>query len=132
MGFRFHKSIPLLPFVRLNLSKSGISFSFGPRGAALNIGSSGARGSLGIPGTGLSYRKTLVGGSSGPWRSLWRLLLLAALVLAGCYVYSLLYGSGKGVMHDVPALAWAIKAVGKGYNFAFGLFQKIAGFFGGK
>jgi hypothetical protein len=93
MGFRFHKSLRLLPFVRLNLSKSGISFSLGRPGASFNLGSRGARGSLGLPGTGLSYRKTLGGGKSGAWRIVRRLFLAAAVAAAALYAYSLLRGT---------------------------------------
>jgi hypothetical protein len=91
MGFRFHKSLRLLPFVRLNLSKSGISFSLGRPGVSFNLGPRGTRGSLGLPGTGLSYRKTL-SGKSGAWRTIWRVLLAAAVVAAVLYTYSLLRG----------------------------------------
>ena len=33
MGFRFSKRIKILPGVSINLSKSGVSASVGPRGA---------------------------------------------------------------------------------------------------
>lgn len=56
MGFlRFHKSFSLIPGVRINLSKSGPSLSFGPRGLHYTIGPAGSRTTLGIPGTGLSW-----------------------------------------------------------------------------
>jgi tetratricopeptide (TPR) repeat protein len=55
MGFRFFKRMNVLPGVTLNLSKSGGSFSVGPRGARLTMGPQGARVSLGIPGSGLYY-----------------------------------------------------------------------------
>ncbi|TNE62533.1 MAG: DUF4236 domain-containing protein [Sphingomonadales bacterium] len=55
MGFRYRKSVKLLPGVRLNLSKSGISTSFGGRGATVNVSKRGVRTTLSIPGTGLSY-----------------------------------------------------------------------------
>lgn len=38
MGFRFSKRITLLPGVRLNISKSGISTSIGPRASVLQQG----------------------------------------------------------------------------------------------
>ncbi|ARU15921.1 hypothetical protein A9D14_06655 [Croceicoccus marinus] len=59
MGFRFQKRISILPGVRLNLSKSGASWSVGPRGASINIGKRGVYGNVGLPGTGLSYRERL-------------------------------------------------------------------------
>ena len=58
MGFRFRKSIKLLPGVRLNLSKSGLSASVGKPGATINLSQRGARTTVGVPGTGLSYSAT--------------------------------------------------------------------------
>jgi hypothetical protein len=55
MGFRFRKTIKIMPGVRLNLSKSGVSLSLGRRGASLNIGTGGAKATVGIPGSGISY-----------------------------------------------------------------------------
>lgn len=60
MGFRFRKSIKILPGVRVNLSKKGVSsVSIGPRGAKLNVGENGSRVTVGIPGTGISYSENL-------------------------------------------------------------------------
>jgi len=61
MGFRFQKRIRILPGVRINLSKSGVSTSLGPRGADMNIGKDGITTNAGIPGTGISYRQKLGG-----------------------------------------------------------------------
>ncbi|MBR0458093.1 MAG: DUF4236 domain-containing protein [Victivallales bacterium] len=58
MGFRFRKSISLLPGVRLNITKSGPSLSIGPRGAKANISTKGVRGTVGIPGTGMSWSQS--------------------------------------------------------------------------
>lgn len=58
MGFRFFKRIRLVPGVSINLSKSGPSFSFGPRGLKYTIGPRGTRKTFGIPGTGVSYTTT--------------------------------------------------------------------------
>jgi hypothetical protein len=55
MGFRFRRSFRVMPGWRLNLSKSGVSSSFGTRGAWFTVGPRGTRETLGIPGTGLSY-----------------------------------------------------------------------------
>jgi hypothetical protein len=55
MGFRFRRSIKILPGVRLNVSKSGVSTSIGTRGATVNISKRGTRTTVGIPGTGISY-----------------------------------------------------------------------------
>lgn len=55
MTFRFRKTKKILPGLRLNLGKRGISASVGKRGASVNISKRGLRSTIGIPGTGLSY-----------------------------------------------------------------------------
>lgn len=55
MGFRFRRTIKVLPGVRLNLSGSGASVSLGSRGFHYTVGSKGTRVTAGIPGTGLSW-----------------------------------------------------------------------------
>lgn len=58
MGLRFRKSISLGSFLRLNLSKSGVSVGVGPRGFNVNVGPRGLRRTVGLPGTGLYYQDT--------------------------------------------------------------------------
>ncbi len=59
MGWRFRRSIKIAPGVRWNIGKRGTSLSFGPRGLKVTAGSSGIRQTVGLPGTGLSYTRTL-------------------------------------------------------------------------
>ena len=59
MGLRFRNSFQLFPGVRLNLSGSGISASFGLPGATLNVSRRGLRSTVGLPGSGLSYSSDL-------------------------------------------------------------------------
>jgi hypothetical protein len=54
--FRFRKTFSVLPGVKINLSKTGVSTSVGGKGATLNIGHGKRNVTLGVPGTGLSYR----------------------------------------------------------------------------
>ena len=58
MGFRFHRSVRLGP-LRIDFGKSGLSsISLGGRGASFNIPvvrTGGARTTVGLPGTGLSW-----------------------------------------------------------------------------
>jgi hypothetical protein len=61
MGFRYRSSIRLARGLRINLSKSGASLSVGGRGATVNVGKRGIRGTIGLPGTGISYSET------APW-----------------------------------------------------------------
>jgi hypothetical protein len=56
MGFRYRKRLGILPGLWLNLSRSGISASVGGRGATVNISQKGHQESVGLPGSGLSYR----------------------------------------------------------------------------
>ena len=60
-GLRFRKSIGILPGVKLNVSKTGVSTSLGGHGATMNIGTRSRTATIGIPGTGLSYRAPLSG-----------------------------------------------------------------------
>jgi hypothetical protein len=55
MGFRFRRSIKILPGIRLNFGKRGISTSIGVRGAHVTFGKTGTRATVGLPGSGLSY-----------------------------------------------------------------------------
>jgi len=64
MAFRFNKRIKVLPGVRLNIGKTGISTSIGPRGASVNIGKRGVRATASIPGTGISVSQKLGGGKA--------------------------------------------------------------------
>lgn len=56
MGFRFRKSINLGGGFRINLSKSGVGYSFGGKGYRYTKkAGGGTRTTASIPGTGLSY-----------------------------------------------------------------------------
>jgi hypothetical protein len=59
MGLRFRKSISIIPGVKLNFGKSGMSVSTGVPGFRKTFHSSGrVTTSVGIPGTGISYVTT--------------------------------------------------------------------------
>jgi Protein of unknown function (DUF4236) len=58
MGFRFRRSIRILPGLRLNLGKRGASVSIGGRGAHITVGHGQVRETVGLPGSGLSYTAT--------------------------------------------------------------------------
>ncbi len=55
MGFRFFRRVRVIPGLRLNLSKSGVSASIGTQGAWFTIGRKGTRTTVGLPGTGLYW-----------------------------------------------------------------------------
>jgi hypothetical protein len=57
MGWRFRQRFKVLPGVRLNLSKTGLSVSIGGAPLTLNVGPRGVYGTASLPGTGISYRE---------------------------------------------------------------------------
>ena len=58
-SFRFRKVVALGRFLKLNVSKTGVSASVGRPGAMLNVRKDRVDGTVGVPGTGLSYRERL-------------------------------------------------------------------------
>ena len=74
-GLRFQKRISVLPGVKINLSKTGVSTTVGGKGASFNVGTKGQKVNLGIPGTGISYR--------APANGTIILLVVAAAVIVG-------------------------------------------------
>jgi len=69
MGFRFFRRMNIVPGLRLNFSKSGLSPSFGVRGARVTLGRQGVRRTVGIPGTGLFYTEVAKSGRGRRQRS---------------------------------------------------------------
>jgi hypothetical protein len=56
MGWNYRRSTKIMPGVRMNFSKTGVGFSFGPKGAKVSISPRGRiTSNIGIPGTGLRY-----------------------------------------------------------------------------
>lgn len=91
MGFRFRKIISVLPGVRINLSKSRVSTSLGGEGATVNVGPDGKRYvTVGVPGTGMSYRAPLTGAGV--------LLVVAAAALLGL-AYVIAPEAVRGLLH---------------------------------
>jgi len=64
MAWNYRKRITIAPGVRLNVSKKGVSTTFGVRGASINVGKNGTYLNTGIPGTGIYNRQKIGGGSS--------------------------------------------------------------------
>jgi hypothetical protein len=63
---RFQKSIRIAPGIRINLSKSGVGVSVGPKGLKVGVDGKGQRySSVGIPGTGISQRSYQKAGEDG-------------------------------------------------------------------
>ncbi|WP_318491830.1 DUF4236 domain-containing protein [Photobacterium leiognathi] len=59
-GLRFQKRVKILPpFIYLNISKTGWSWTFDFILFRLNVGKRGVFFSTGLPGTGISYRKQI-------------------------------------------------------------------------
>ena len=65
MGLRFRKSIKVAPGVKINLNKKSTSVTLGKKGAHYTVNSKGKKtASVGIPGTGISYTKTINGANN--------------------------------------------------------------------
>ena len=63
MGWRFRQSFKIIPGLKLNLSKTGLSASIAGAPFTLNLGKRGLYGTASIPGTGVSFRQKISGGS---------------------------------------------------------------------
>jgi hypothetical protein len=59
MGVRFNKRINILPWLKMNVGKSGISLTIGPKGKTLNVGSTGVSLNVSL-GKGVGYNKRLI------------------------------------------------------------------------
>jgi uncharacterized protein DUF4236 len=116
VGFRFRRSLRILPGIRLHIGKRGVSTSIGVRGAHVTLGHGSVRETVGLPGTGLSYthvegaRKTAIKARGaehtaahvdGPmtgrppgllWPRLRILMLLAMLAISGRLLWLLANG----------------------------------------
>jgi SpoVK/Ycf46/Vps4 family AAA+-type ATPase len=64
MAWNFRRRIKILPGVHLNVSKKGVSTTFGVRGASITAGRNGTYLNTGIPGTGMYNRQKISGKSS--------------------------------------------------------------------
>jgi hypothetical protein len=86
MGFfRFRKVIPLGKLFRINVSKTGTSLSVGRPGATVNVRKDRVDGTVGIPGSGLSYKERL---SNRGCASLLVFAFVLAASLAGVVVWA--------------------------------------------
>ncbi len=87
MGLNFRKSITIFPGVKLNISKTGLSISAGKKGAHVNASTSGRKSvTVGAPGTGLSYTKTI---SSGSRKKTTLTKIFTVVVITGAVIFGL-------------------------------------------
>lgn len=110
MGFRFRKSKSIGKHTRINVSKSGVGFSFGGKGARITKKAGGGiRTTLGIPGTGISYQLDSKK-SSGCiyWVTIgWIIFLFVWMFKIIILIYVWLF----------KAIVWFFKAIVKGICF---------------
>jgi hypothetical protein len=112
MPFRFRKSISLGKGFRLNLSKGGISSTFGVKGLHLNVGKRGVRPTVGVPGTGMSFTpstaqaKTQSNGTGGYLKNIIIFTISAFLLCIICLcVYGLFFlDSGDATPTATPTI----------------------------
>ena len=65
MAFRYRSPIRLARGLRINLSKSGASFSVGRPGATVNLGKRGVRATVGLPDRGALLQRGRSSGTPG-------------------------------------------------------------------
>lgn len=95
MPFRFRKSISLGKGARLNLSKGGISSTFGIKGLHLNVGKRGVRPTVGLPGTGISFTPSTAQTktpSSGAGSYLKNIIIFTVSAFLLCIIFLCVYG----------------------------------------
>ena len=111
MGWRFRKSVKILPGVRLNFGKGGFtSATVGGRWLKTNLSGRGAKHTVSVPGTGVSYqtdgrgegadnpaprRRRVASGDGSPLLILVAVLLVL-LLLAVVGVGILVVSGGRG------------------------------------
>src|SRR5262249_38881695 len=61
MGWRFRQSFKILPGLKLNLSKTGLSVSIGGAPFTVNLGQRGVYETASIPGSGMQFRQRVIG-----------------------------------------------------------------------
>lgn len=72
MGFRYRKSIQIIPGLKMNISRSGVGYSVGGKGMRVTRQANGrVTRTVSLPGTGISHQGTLrsAAGSRTPARS---------------------------------------------------------------
>lgn len=108
MGLRYRKSAKIAPGIKMNISKTGIGFSAGARGAHVSAHSSGrVSASAGVPGSGLSYT-TSSGGTKRRSGCLIPTIIFMALVGFIFYGFSSCISSGS--KSSVPAEISAVSS----------------------
>lgn len=58
-GFRFRREIDVLPWLKINISKTGLSATIGPEAAHVTVGSHGTYVYVDVPGKGTYFRRKL-------------------------------------------------------------------------
>lgn len=114
MSLRFQKRKKILPGTSVNLSKASASVSSGVKGARLSLGRRGVRGSVGIPGTGLSLTNLGIGrmGGFGAIGAAFVLLSVFAFRLVWLLVkasFQIIFWLGRGTLSALTATYAALQ-----------------------
>ena len=71
MGLIFRRTVRILPGLKMNFGKKGTSVTVGTKGAHVTYGKGRKTASVGVPGTGVYYRKTVTNKQKQPTNSLY-------------------------------------------------------------
>jgi hypothetical protein len=109
-SFRLFRRIKIARGVTINVSKSGLSTSFGPKGAKVTVGRRGVRKTVGIPGTGMYYTSTSgrLASSAPPSGSRSWIAVLVGSVILAVIVGSCLGGNSGDPASSAPPTALAL------------------------
>jgi hypothetical protein len=112
MGWRFRKSFKLLPGIRLNIGRKGISSAtIGKRGLSASVGRQGVFRNIGLPGTGLSHRSKIGEIGDFPFTA----VLLIGLAMAGATILVVIlltvFFVGVGSERKVPEVPQPVRLV---------------------
>lgn len=100
MGFRYRRSVRVSKRTKVNVGTRHASVSVGEPGMTVNLSRRGARATIGLPGTGLSYVTRSVGGSRRRGSLVEELFaIIFILILLGTirFIWSLLAGLASAI-----------------------------------
>ena len=127
MSIRLWRRFKVAPGIRLNLSKSGLSTSFGTHGMWYTIGPRGQRVTAGLPGSGLFVTEKISPGPAAqklppaaePARSShmvfpWALFTFVVLSVLTCGRYSIGWAASPLTPLPIPPF-WPPRAIGAAF-----------------
>lgn len=86
MGIRYNRRVKVGPNTYMNIGKNGVSTTVRSGNMSYTTGPRGSYVSTNIPGTGVTYRKKVGGGSNGG-ASIWTVLAFVLLIVGATFLF---------------------------------------------